>query len=160
MVRCGGPGCEAPATRSGRLGHDTPQWELEAKWEHVEATLKDVRFFGDLAVRGVLPGDEGQDAGGAAASAPGRRARVGGAGGGCGADEHRDRLAVKRKGSPAFAPFHWEIEFPEVFGRENPGFDAFVGNPPFGGHVNIVSGNVSQLHRLASQSARRYRGQV
>jgi hypothetical protein len=30
-------------------------------------------------------------------------------------------------------PFHWEIEFPEVFERENPGFDAFVGNPPFVG---------------------------
>ena len=30
---------------------------------------------------------------------------------------------------------HWEIEFPEVFGRENPGFDVMVGNPPFlGGH--------------------------
>lgn len=28
-------------------------------------------------------------------------------------------------------PFHWEIEFPEVFGRDNPGFDAIVGNPPF-----------------------------
>ena len=27
--------------------------------------------------------------------------------------------------------FHWEIEFPEVFSRENGGFDAFVGNPPF-----------------------------
>ena len=30
-------------------------------------------------------------------------------------------------------PFHWEIEFPEVFDRENPGFDAIVGNPPFAG---------------------------
>ena len=29
------------------------------------------------------------------------------------------------------SPFHWEIEFPEVFGRANPGFDAIVGNPPF-----------------------------
>ncbi|MBD2018553.1 N-6 DNA methylase [Microcoleus sp. FACHB-53] len=28
-------------------------------------------------------------------------------------------------------PFNWEIEFPEVFERENPGFDAIVGNPPF-----------------------------
>lgn len=28
-------------------------------------------------------------------------------------------------------PFHWPLEFPEVFGRENGGFDAFVGNPPF-----------------------------
>lgn len=30
-------------------------------------------------------------------------------------------------------PFHWPLEFPEVFGRENGGFDAFVGNPPFVG---------------------------
>ncbi len=28
-------------------------------------------------------------------------------------------------------PFHWELEFPEVFSRENGGFDAIVGNPPF-----------------------------
>lgn len=45
---------------------------------------------------------------------------------------------------PAFAgmteglsPFHWEIEFPEVFLRDNPGFDAFVGNPPFLGGTRI-----------------------
>ena len=36
-----------------------------------------------------------------------------------------------RGGTHAIVPFHWEIEFPEVFDRENPGFDAFVGNPPF-----------------------------
>ena len=34
-------------------------------------------------------------------------------------------------------PFHWEIEFPEVFARENPGFDAIVGNPPFAGKNTI-----------------------
>ena len=33
--------------------------------------------------------------------------------------------------------FHWEIEFPEVFSRENVGFDAFVGNPPFVGGTMI-----------------------
>ena len=37
-------------------------------------------------------------------------------------------------------PMHWEIEFPEVFERENPGFDAIVGNPPFAGK-NTVSGS-------------------
>lgn len=32
-------------------------------------------------------------------------------------------------------PFHWPLEFPEVFGKEHDGFDAFLGNPPFlGGH--------------------------
>jgi hypothetical protein len=35
------------------------------------------------------------------------------------------------------SPIHWEIEFPEVFDRENPGFDAFVGNPPFMGGSKI-----------------------
>ena len=37
-------------------------------------------------------------------------------------------------------PLHWEIEFPEVFEREKPGFDAIVGNPPFAGK-NTVSGS-------------------
>jgi len=36
-----------------------------------------------------------------------------------------------RRGPHPVIPFHWEIEFPEVFDRANPGFDAFVGNPPF-----------------------------
>lgn len=34
-------------------------------------------------------------------------------------------------------PFHWQIEFPEVFMRDNPGFDAIVGNPPFLGGAKI-----------------------
>ena len=28
-------------------------------------------------------------------------------------------------------PFHWALEFPEVFNREKSGFDGLVGNPPF-----------------------------
>ena len=40
-------------------------------------------------------------------------------------------------------PFHWEIEFPEVFTRDNPGFDAIVGNPPFAGKNTIASANAS-----------------
>jgi hypothetical protein len=44
-----------------------------------------------------------------------------------------------RSGNKAIHPFHWEIEFPEVFGRENPGFDAMVGNPPFMGGMFISS---------------------
>jgi hypothetical protein len=38
-------------------------------------------------------------------------------------------------------PFHWELEFPEVFTRSNPGFDAFVGNPPFLGGRRITTVN-------------------
>ena len=51
-------------------------------------------------------------------------------------------LEELRRGNPPLAPFHWEIEFPEVFGRDNPGFDAFVGNPPFAGKNAVAAGNV------------------
>jgi hypothetical protein len=34
-------------------------------------------------------------------------------------------------------PFHWALEFPEVFRRENYGFDAIIGNPPFLGGKRI-----------------------
>jgi hypothetical protein len=39
---------------------------------------------------------------------------------------------------PPRRPFHWPLEFPEVFVRENGGFDAFVGNPPFLGGQRIT----------------------
>ncbi len=42
-------------------------------------------------------------------------------------------------------PFHWEIEFPEVFIRENRGFDAIIGNPPFLGGTNI-SGSLGDAY--------------
>jgi hypothetical protein len=41
-------------------------------------------------------------------------------------------------------PFHWPVEFPEVFARG--GFDAFVGNPPFMGGSKI-SGNFGDEYR-------------
>lgn len=44
----------------------------------------------------------------------------------------RDDFSFKNI-KPPLEPFHWEVEFPEVFERENPGFDAIIGNPPFAG---------------------------
>ena len=40
-------------------------------------------------------------------------------------------IAELRGGNHPITPFHWEIEFPEVFLHEIGGFDAIVGNPPF-----------------------------
>lgn len=34
-------------------------------------------------------------------------------------------------GRLARRPFHWPLEFPEVFDRQEPGFDSMIGNPPF-----------------------------
>jgi len=47
-------------------------------------------------------------------------------------------------------PFHWEVEFPEVFSRANRGFDAFIGNPPFAGKntVNVGQGQQKSNDRL------------
>lgn len=42
-----------------------------------------------------------------------------------------------REGDKPVEPFHWEIEFPEVFGRKEGGFDVIVGNPPFMGGTTI-----------------------
>jgi hypothetical protein len=43
-------------------------------------------------------------------------------------------------------PFHWPLEFPEVFCRENGGFDAFVGNPPFLGG-QMISGTFGPAYQ-------------
>lgn len=46
-----------------------------------------------------------------------------------------------RGGAFPVTPFHWEIEFPEVFAGQRPGFDAIVGNPPFVGGRRIAAAN-------------------
>ena len=49
-------------------------------------------------------------------------------------------------GPHAIRPFHWQIEFPEVFtvdakGKSTGGFDAIVGNPPFAGKETLLQGH-------------------
>ena len=51
--------------------------------------------------------------------------------------EIREHLAGGEKG---ITPFHWDLEFPEVFGDGRAGFDAFVGNPPFAGNNTLIQG--------------------
>jgi hypothetical protein len=47
----------------------------------------------------------------------------------------RETLSVDLPaGKPVRRPFHWPLEFPEVFARASSGFDALVGNPPFLGN--------------------------
>ncbi len=74
-------------------------------------------------------------------------------------EELRARGAHLRQGSPPLLPFHWEIEFPEVFKRQNAGFDCVVGNPPFlgGKRISTVLGTpyrdwLSRLHEGSSSN--------
>ena len=71
--------------------------------------------------------------------------------------EIRDRLAAGDKG---ITPFHWDLEFPEVFGEGRVGFDAFVGNPPFvgGKRISEIQGDtynswLAELHSEANKNA-------
>jgi len=52
--------------------------------------------------------------------------------------EIRERLTAGERG---IRPFHWDLEFPEVFGEGRGGFDVFVGNPPFAGKNTIAEGS-------------------
>ena len=56
-------------------------------------------------------------------------------------------------------PFHWPLEFPEVFHTARPGFDGFVCNPPFMGGKKIT-GNFSTHFReyIVSYLANNRRG--
>jgi hypothetical protein len=60
------------------------------------------------------------------------------------ADELGDELAEPlerlRHGEKGIQPLHWQLAFPYVFGRPEPGFDVFVGNPPFAGNNTLIQG--------------------
>lgn len=69
-------------------------------------------------------------------------------------------LEALREGEKGIQPLHWDIAFPYVFERERPGFDVFVGNPPFlgGRRVSEIYGLkynewLTSLHAEANRSA-------
>ena len=47
-------------------------------------------------------------------------------------------LRQLRAGEKGIQPLHWPLAFPDVFARDQPGFDVFVGNPPFAGNNTLV----------------------
>ncbi len=56
--------------------------------------------------------------------------------------ERLEALAARlRDDDHGIDPFHWQIEFLEVFERGNPGFDAIIGNPPFAGKNTLAAAN-------------------
>ena len=59
---------------------------------------------------------------------------------------------------PLRKPFHWALQYPEVFEKTNAGFDAIIGNPPYLGGYRItgVLGTVYReyLVKEVSQGAR------
>ena len=106
-------------------------------WDQAQLELDKVRLFGDLATAAFFDGAKPKER--EAKRAEYADAIIGGT-----AEHYRGWLDERREEEPPLAPFHWEIEFPEVFDRENSGFDAIVGNPPFAGKVTVAAANVAR----------------
>ena len=109
---------------------------LQNLWRDAQDALIDVRLFGDLVLAAFFEGSKPKER-------ESRRRAYQEAILNREPRRHAVELEERRNAEMPFAPFHWEIEFPEVFERENPGFDGFVGNPPFAGKNSVAAGNVS-----------------
>ena len=109
----------------------------EQRHRHIEAQLDDIRLLGDAVIAAFFSADK-------------PRAR----------ETARQQLGVWASLQPdvywprfqayvvglhgglhSIKPFHWPVEFPEVFNRQEPGYDAIVGNPPFAGKNTLLNGN-------------------
>ena len=115
---------------------DTPEPELGALLAEAEAELSAVKLAGDLVVAAFFKGDSAKQRETALATFTDAVQR-GDAG------NYRSWLEERRQAERPLAPFHWELEFPEVFLRERSGFDAVIGNPPFAGKNTTAAGNVA-----------------
>ena len=120
--------------RIRNAGEDTPDWELRRTWDDARYESGQVALLGDLALAAFFEGLTNKER-------EEHRKRLAGAVLQSKAENHRGWLEGLRRTYPPLAPFHWEIEFPEVFERENPGFDAIVGNPPFAGKNTVRAAN-------------------
>lgn len=118
---------------------DTMRTILEQKHRAVETVIETVRVPGD-AVLSAFFGEEKPKA------REKRREKIENLvleGGASAWDQLTTAAASLHQGDHPIRPFHWPIEFPEVFRREPAGFDAIVGNPPFLGGTNISGANGS-----------------
>ena len=111
--------------------------ERRELWDAAHTETTEVRFLGDLALSAFFAGTN-------ARTAEAKRKILATEVVEGNLEAHRRRLLGLRDADPPLAPFHWEIEFPEVFDRPNPGFDVIVGNPPFAGKNTVADSNVDR----------------
>lgn len=104
----------------------------ESRFRRVETEVEPARIVGDAVIAAFFAADK-------AKAREMERSKVESWIG----SHHQPRWDLLEARAQAFRteqgwrPFHWEIEFPEVFGRQNSGFDAVIGNPPFLGGARV-----------------------
>ncbi|HQT73479.1 MAG TPA: N-6 DNA methylase [Acidiphilium sp.] len=115
---------------------DTMRAIQEARHRNLESEVSPIRVMGDAVISTFFAADKAKarekaraDVESQISSMPPRWGLLEAA------------AARLRAGEHGITPFHWQVEFPEVFARDNGGFDAIVGNPPFAGKNTIVAGN-------------------
>jgi hypothetical protein len=115
---------------------DTARVIQEARHRNLEKRIKDVRIIGDAVIAAFF-------AEGKPRAREAKRAVVESwvTASPVAWDKLGAMAAGLKDGEHPLTPFHWEIEFPEVFARGNPGFDAIIGNPPFLGGKRISTEN-------------------
>ena len=121
--------------RIREAGEEVSDQELHDLWRDARNEIDAVQFYGDLALAAFFAEAKPKQR-------EAKRLEFAGAVTRNEAIRYLSWLEEQRDADPPLAPFHWEVEFPEVFDRENPGFDAFVGNPPFAGKNAVAAGNV------------------
>jgi Eco57I restriction-modification methylase len=107
---------------------------LRDLWDEAQSELVQVRLFGDLAIAAFFSGATSRER-------EAKRLEFAQSIEGGSAERFRGLAEALREAEPPLVPFHWTVELPEVFDRERPGFDAMVGNPPFGGKNTITGAN-------------------
>ena len=107
-------------------GETVSDWDLRDWWDEARFELGKVRLFGDLVIAAFFERSKPKER-------KAKRDEYAGAVFAGQAARYRDLIEQRRRRDPPLMAFHWEIEFPEVFERHRPGYDAVVGNPPFMG---------------------------
>ncbi|HEY8031772.1 MAG TPA: DNA methyltransferase [Methylocella sp.] len=116
---------------------DTMRAIQEARHRALEGRLAPIRTMGDAVISAFFAADK-------ARARETERANVESfLAGSLEAQMEKLEAAAARlaEGVHPITPFHWRIEFPEVFSRENGGFDAIIGNPPFAGKNTTIAGS-------------------
>lgn len=113
---------------------DTARAIQEARHRHIEDRLSPIRLMGDAVLSAFFAADKVKAREKARADVESQIS---------GMPPRWDQLEAAagrlRAGGHGVVPFHWQLEFPEVFARDNGGFDTVVGNPPFLGGSRISS---------------------
>ena len=112
------------------LGDEAPEHELRELLNEADRDLREVRCLADLVLAAFF---------GSAKPKERESTRQGYADLLLKKGQAEAVSAISPAAKPPVAAFHWEMEFPEVFERDNPGFDAVVGNPPFAGKNTVIA---------------------